>query len=68
MENLNESFVQFPSVKTAKPEDRVEIHNKRIVPKREEINTRREHQENEWQQEYFIIYNSYILEDKEVEE
>lgn len=68
MENMKESYIQFPSVKTAKPEDRVEIHHNRIVPKKEEIKIRREHQENEWQQEYFIIYNSYILEEKEVEE
>lgn len=67
MNNVKEAFVQFPFLRAAKSEERVEIHLKKIIPKKEDINFRREHQENEWQQEYFIIYNSYVLDEKDAE-
>ena len=43
----------------------LEIHNNKIVPN---LNTNvldRISEENEWEQEYYIIYNSYILEEKD---
>jgi hypothetical protein len=43
--------------------DRIEFHYHKIAPviqnNRNELNIN----DNEWQQEYFVIYNSYILED-----
>lgn len=51
----------FGSSSTVKP---VEIHNGKIVPQKENhpFPGMLRYRENEWQQEYFIIYNSYVLE------
>jgi len=45
----------------------IEFHSNKIMPQLEKKNLRFITRENEWDQEYFIIYNSYILEDKEQE-
>ncbi len=68
MDKYKGSFVQYSFSRVSKPDDRVEIHQNKIVPKREDINNRREQLENEWQQEYFIIYNSYVLDEKDSED
>ena len=43
----------------------LEIHNNKIVPNRNSNILERISEENEWEQEYYIIYNSYILEEKD---
>ncbi len=58
MQNADERLIR----KSINPIDRIEFHNKKIVPKVNSIPTD-EGYENEWQQEYFVIYNSYILEE-----
>ena len=69
MDNYMGSFIQFSYGKPSKTEDMVKIHQKKIIPKREDINSRREQDyENEWQQEYFIIYNSYVLDENDMDE
>ena len=45
----------------------IEFQGNKILPQLEKKNLRFITRENEWDQEYFIIYNSYILEDKEQE-
>lgn len=45
----------------------MEIYSHKIMPHIEKRNMRRFSKENEWDQEYYIIYNSYVLEDKESE-
>lgn len=45
----------------------MEIQNNKIMPRFEKRNSRRFRKEDEWEQEYFIIYNSYVLEDQDPE-
>ena len=45
----------------------MEFKNNKIMPHLEKRNIRRFSKENEWEQEYYIIYNSYVLEDKDSE-
>jgi hypothetical protein len=45
----------------------IEIHSNKIIPHFEKRNTRRFFKEDEWDQEYYIIYNSYALEEKDAE-
>jgi hypothetical protein len=45
----------------------IEIQNNKILPNLDKRYVHRFHKENEWDQEYYIIYNSYILEDKDSE-
>lgn len=54
-------FKPYSSKNSVKP---LEIHNGKIIPQQEShpfpgIPRSRE---NEWQQEYYIIYNSYVIE------
>jgi hypothetical protein len=44
----------------------IEIQSNKILPHLEKRNSQR-FRKDEWEQEYFIIYNSYVLEDKESE-
>ncbi len=43
----------------------LEIHNNKIVPNRNSNILGRVSEETEWEQEYYIIYNSYVLEEKD---
>ncbi len=43
----------------------LEIHNSKIVPNLDRTILERISEENEWEQEYYIIYNSYVLEEKD---
>jgi hypothetical protein len=43
----------------------IEIRNHKIMPRIERREMRRFAREDEWEQEYYIIYNSYVLEEKE---
>ena len=45
----------------------IEIQKNKILPNINKKNIRYFSKENEWDQEYYIIYNSYILEDKDSE-
>lgn len=45
------------------PKDRIEFHYHKIVPAIQNYRNELNINDNEWQQEYFVIYNSYILED-----
>jgi len=44
-----------------------EIRSRKNLPPVERRDMRRSARENEWEQEYYIIYNSYILEENEPE-
>lgn len=44
-------------------EDRIEFHNQKIMPVIQNFRNELNINDNEWQQEYFLIYNSYVLED-----
>jgi hypothetical protein len=45
----------------------LEIHSNKIQPQLETRILHNYSKEDEWEQEYYIIYNSYILEDKDSE-
>ncbi len=61
-----ETIIQLPVLKTFETTDkRIEFHKRKIIPQRVNILNDDIACENEWQQEYFIIYNSYVLDDKE---
>lgn len=44
-------------------ENRIEFHNQKIMPVIQNFRNELNINDNEWQQEYFLIYNSYVLED-----
>jgi len=46
----------------------IEIHNSKIIPRYDKKFTRHFTKEDEWEQEYYIISNSYVLEDQEQEQ
>ncbi len=56
--------IELPAVNTKSAAKPVEIHNGKIVPQKENglYMMKQRSSENEWQQEYFIIYNSYMIE------
>jgi hypothetical protein len=62
LSNKKNSYSNEPNMKKG-----IEFHSNKIMPQLEKKNLRFITRENEWDQEYFIIYNSYILEDKEQE-
>ncbi len=64
MHELGESEIQFPFMNILASNKGLEFNNHKIVPTKEKILLKRNHHDNEWQQEYFIIYNSYVIEDK----
>jgi hypothetical protein len=65
MENKSLSNKKNSSSNDSNLKRGIEIHSNKIMPHLEKRNTRFFSKENEWEQEYYIIYNSYILEDKE---
>jgi hypothetical protein len=58
--NKNDLLLKESNLKKA-----IEIHSRRIMPHLEKRNKRSISKETEWDQEYYIIYNSYVLEEKE---
>ncbi|HSD62651.1 MAG TPA: hypothetical protein VLB50_02600 [Ignavibacteriaceae bacterium] len=42
------------------------LRKPRLIPLRDNCHPARITSENEWNQEYYIIYNSYVLEDKNI--
>jgi hypothetical protein len=60
LSNKGNSFLDDSNLKK-----RMEIHSHKIVPHIEKRNMRRFNREDEWEQEYYIIYNSYVLEEKD---
>ena len=63
MDKYSGSYIQLLLNKTPKSDKRFRMHQKRLVSQKEYLNKVIEQRENEWQQEYFIIYNSYVLEE-----
>jgi len=62
MQNSNEKILEFTFLKNQKSQQPIRIGRKNHHKKQyEPINLKAE-RNNEWQQEYFIIYNSYVLE------
>ncbi len=62
MKNKSDNILEFPFLNHRRDEKGIEFRKNKIVPQNEEIRNRISNDENEWQQEYFIIYNSYVLE------
>lgn len=59
----------FRSMTVKKNSQRVKVedsNNIKRIPLRNDFHPSRIKSENEWNQEYYIIYNSYILEDKDI--
>jgi len=52
-------------VNDQRPRLGLEIHNNKIIPVLRNNILEQIQEENEWAQEYYIIYNSYVLEEKE---
>ncbi len=68
MSNNQETIIQIPLLaKATASENRIEFRRHKIVPQMENILQKNISVENEWQQEYYIIYNSYVLEEKDSE-
>ena len=65
MEKTTENIIQISPKNISAPQNRVEFHNHKVVPQKENYGLKKIFHDNEWQQEYYIIYNSYALEEKE---
>ena len=65
MKSNDNSFFSLPNIKFSDGNKERDLKRKRLVPPRDKYFINRIESENEWKQEYYIIYNSYILEDKE---
>ncbi len=66
MEMKKETKRQSPLMNNQRSKFGIEIHNHKIVPQLYKNNLLEQvSNENEWEQEYFIIYNSYVLEEKD---
>ena len=65
MKKKTDLIIQFPSISEKEFNRRIEFHNHKIMPQIENNYPSNFMIEDEWKQEYYIIYNSYILEDKE---
>ncbi len=63
MKNYSGQYIQLFFNKTPNTDDIFRMRKKRLVAQKEYLNKVIEQRENEWQQEYFIIYNSYVLEE-----
>ena len=66
METKKETKRLNPLMNNQRSKLGLEIHNHKILPQLYKKNLL-EHtsNENEWEQEYYIIYNSYFLEEKD---
>ncbi|MCL5028953.1 MAG: hypothetical protein M1480_08045 [Bacteroidetes bacterium] len=66
MEIKKETKRQNPLMNNQRSKLGLEIHKHKILPQLYKKNLL-EHvsNENEWEQEYYIIYNSYVLEEKD---
>ena len=68
MKTSSETIIQIPFISKSKSKDkRIEFHKHKIIPQKESIVQRNTFREDEWQQEYYIIYNSYVLDEKDSE-
>jgi hypothetical protein len=65
MKKKTDLVIQFPSTHKKEFDRRIEFHNHKIQPHMENKYPSNFMIEDEWQQEYYIIYNSYILDDTE---
>ena len=65
MKKKADLVIHFPSRHKKEFEKRIEFHSHKITPQKKNISPANFLIEDEWQQEYYIIYNSYILEDSE---
>jgi hypothetical protein len=57
-------IIEFPFLRILDSKNRIEFHHQKIVPAKDKLQFKSfyDFRENEWQQEYKIIYNSYIIE------
>jgi hypothetical protein len=65
MESRNNSSFTFPEMKFSNRYKQKDSRRSGLVPLRDRDYIKRTRRENEWSQEYYIIYNSYVLEDKD---
>ncbi len=66
MNKDSEIIIQIPVLKKLSLRGkRIEFHKNKIIPQKGISIQDDIIHENEWQQEYYIIYNSYVLEEKE---
>ncbi len=66
MEKIQELKKRISIWNDQKPKLGVEIHNRKIIPNlRNQFTQLQAPFKNEWEQEYYIIYNSYVLEEKD---
>lgn len=66
MRTRNISFFAFPNIKFSERIKQRELRKLKQILPGEIKNIDRFERENEWTQEYYIIYNSYTLEDKDI--
>lgn len=57
-ERRSKLFVQIPGI-----DKTIKLKKSKLLHKHENLFLDKFDSENEWEQEYFIIYNSYLLED-----
>ena len=65
MKKKADLLINFPIRHKRELEKRIEFHNHKITPQPDNIFPANFLIEDEWQQEYYIIYNSYILDENE---
>ena len=64
MNNSSGSIFELPFLKISSENKGPQLEKHKLIPPKEKYYINRLERESEWQQEYFIIYNSYTLDKK----